>query len=539
MHSYSSSSATIIKTSVLQNMRLRLLILSSSFIVLFMIVILSLLDVTLFFTEVDHHEFQKPQVSNTRGRILDKDGNILGTTLVTASLYCTPKYILDPKEAALKLGLIFPDLSYNKLMEKFTSEKGFEWVKRNLSPAQQQAVLSLGIPGLDFEYEKKRLYPQGSLFAHVLGLVDIDGIGIAGIEKQFAKELEGGNDIHLSLSLAIQHALYDELKKGIDHFQADGGSAVMVDIETGEVKGMVSLPDFDPNIPNSMTKDNAFNRNTLGVYELGSIMKIFNTALYLKYGKGGKDAVFDITHPIRVGRFTINDYRGGQKRPLTVEEIFYYSSNIGAAHMALSVGIDVQYSFFKEMGFFDKPQIELPERGKPMYPKKTSQASAMTMAFGHGMAMTPIQFLSGLSNLLNGKKHQLTLLKKEKQEFGENVFSPKDSQTLCNLMRMVVEKGTAGKAKVKGYLIGAKTGTAEKIEHGRYQKNGKNLNSFVGAFPIDNPKYLVFVTLDYPKARPDTYGFTAAGWNAAPVGGKIIRRLASLLNLPPVYEDSI
>lgn len=539
MHFYTSSSATNIKPSVLQNIRLRLLILSSSFIVLFVVVLLSLLDVTLFFSDTEHHEFKKLNASNTRGRILDRDGNILGTTLVTASLYCTPKYILDPKDAALKLGLIFPDLSYNKLLERFTSEKGFEWIKRNLSPAQQQAVLSLGIPGLDFEYEKKRLYPQGSLFSHVLGLVDIDGLGIAGIEKQFSKELDQGGDIQLSLSLAIQHSLYDELQKGIDHFQAEGGSAVMVDIESGEVRGMVSLPNFDPNIPSSMTKDNAFNRNTLGVYELGSIMKIFNTALYLKYGKGGKDAVFDVSDPIRVGRFTINDYRGGQKRPLTVEEIFYHSSNIGAAHMAVSVGPDVQYRFFKEMGFFDKPQIELPERGKPIYPKKVNQAAAMTMAFGHGMAMTPLQFLSGLSNLLNGRKHQLTLLKREEREFGEEVFSLKDGQILCNLMRLVIEKGTAGKARVKGYLIGGKTGTAEKIENGRYQKNGKNLNSFVGAFPINKPKYLVFVTLDYPKARPDTYGFTAAGWNAAPVGGRIIRRLASLLNIPPVYEEVI
>jgi cell division protein FtsI (penicillin-binding protein 3) len=475
-----------------------------------------------------------------RGKILDAHGNVIATTLITASLYANPKMILDPTEAAKKLTEIFPDLNFDIVHKKLTADKGFVWLKRNLSPQDQQKVIELGLPGLDFQYEKKRIYPQGNLFSHVIGMTDIDGNGVAGIEKQFDDILKDPNqEVQLSLSLPIQHILHDELKQSIQKFHAKGGSAIVISIKTGQVLGMVSAPDFDPNNPKTMSAQTAFNRNTLGVYELGSIMKLLNTAFFLQYGNGDISTVFDATHPLKVGRFSVKDYRG-QHRPLTVEEIFFHSSNIGSALMALSIGPEKQMAFLKEIGLFDKPSIELSERGKPLVPSKLSRASCITISFGHGLAATPIQFMQSITNLFNGKHLALSLLKNinrtENKESTVELFSAKNKSTLCQLLLKTLEQGTARKAKVQGYLIGAKTGTAELIEKGRYVKDGRNLTSFVGVFPIDNPQYLVFATLDQPQGLKETFGFTAGGWNAAPLGGKIISRIAPMLGVEPNFE---
>jgi len=526
----------------LKQIRLRLLVLIVAFMSAFIMIQIRLVDVMVLQSDRLGNAGQLCVTERMdRGKILDKHGNVIATTLITASLYVNPKMILDPVDTAKQLAATFSDLTFENVYKKLTADKGFVWLKRNLSPQDQQRVLELGLPGLDFQYEKKRIYPQGNLFSHVIGATDVDGNGVAGIEKQFDVALKTAQqDVQLSLSLPIQHVLHDELKQSIQKFRAEGGSAVVISIKTGQVLGMVSAPDFDPNNPKTMTAANAFNRNTLGVYELGSIMKLLNTALFLQHGNGDARTVFDATHPLKLGRFTIKDYRGGERRPLSVEEIFFHSSNVGSALMALSVGPEKQMAFLRDIGLFDKPSIELPEKGKPLIPAKHTKASCITIAFGHGLAATPIQFMQSITNLLTGKTLPLSLLehpdRTQDQAHDATLFSFKNKQVLCGLMQKVLEEGTAKKAKVQGYLIGGKTGTAELIKNGRYLKDGKNLTSFVGVFPIDNPQYLVFATLDQPQAIEGTYGFTAAGWNAAPLGGSIISRIAPMLGVEPIFE---
>lgn len=527
-------------TAHLKQIRLRLLVLIVAFMSVFVIIQIRLVDIMMLQSDrLGNGGLAYAMEGADRGKILDAHGNVIATTLITASLYGNPKMILDPHEAAKKLTTLFPELNFDNVYKKLTSDKGFVWLKRGLSPQDQQRVVELGIPGLDFQFEKRRVYPQGSLFSHVLGITDIDGNGTAGIEKQFDHLLKDPNqNVQLSLSLPIQHIVHDELKLSIEKFKAKGGSALVIDLKNGQILGMVSAPDFDPNNPKTMNGENAFNRNTLGVYEQGSVMKLLNTAMFFKYGKGGINAVFDASHPLKLGRFSIKDYRGGERRPLTVEEIFFHSSNIGSALMALSIGPEKQMDFLREVGLCDKPSIELPEKGRPLLPSKPSKGSCMTIAFGHGLAASPIQFMQSVTNVLMDKQLPLTLLKNPERPTTAQagLLSEKDRKKLCNLMYKTLTEGTAKKASVQGYLIGGKTGTAEKVEKGRYVKDGRNLTSFFGVFPLDNPQYLVFVSLDEPEAVQGTYGFRAAGWNAAPLGGRIIGRIAPMLGVEPKFE---
>ncbi|MBH1990000.1 MAG: penicillin-binding protein 2 [Alphaproteobacteria bacterium] len=524
----------------LKQIRLRLLVLIVAFMSVFMIIQIRLVDIMMLQSDRLGNAGQTYAMEGAdRGKILDAHGNVIATTLITASLYGNPKMILDPMDAAKKLVATFPDLNIDVVYKKLTAEKGFVWLKRNLSPQDQQRVIELGLPGLDFQFEKKRIYPQGNLFSHILGVTDIDGNGTAGVEKQFDHILKDPNkEVQLSLSLPIQHILHNELKQSVEKFKAKGGSGMVISLKTGQILGMVSAPDFDPNNPKTMGGDNAFNRNTLGVYEQGSVMKLLNTAMFLKYGKGGVHAVFDASQPLALGKFRIKDYRGGERRPLTVEEIFFHSSNIGSALMALSIGPEKQMDFLREVGLCDKPSIELPEKGRPLLPSKPSRGSCMTIAFGHGLAASPIQFMQSITNVLTEHHLPLSLLKNpdRPQSTEGELIAGKDRKTLCGLMLKTLEDGTARKAKVQGYLIGGKTGTAEKVEKGRYLKDGRNLASFFGVFPLDNPEYLVFVSLDEPQAIQGTYGFTAAGWNAAPLGGRIITRIAPMLGVEPRFE---
>lgn len=529
----------------LKQIRLRLLILLSVCMAAFFIIQVRLLDIMGLQSDHTHTPYASNAIAQKhRGKILDAHGNVIATTLTTASLYANPKMILDAHDASQKLCTLFKDLTFQDVFKKLSSDKGFVWIKRNLSPTEQQRIMELGIPALDFEYEKKRIYPQGGLFSHIVGLTDIDGNGIAGIEKKFDESLKNNNkDIQLSLSLPVQHILRDELQKSIQKFNAEGGSAIVVSIKTGKVIGMVSAPDFDPNTPSSLTTKNAFNRNTLGVYELGSIMKLLNTALFLEHGNGDTATVFDASQPLKIGRFLVRDYRGGKGKPLTVEEIFFYSSNIGSALMALSIGPEKQMDFLKTIGLLAPMSIELPEKGRPIMPRTHSKASCMTIAFGHGVASTPIQFMQSITNLLNGSHKPLSILANNQgnapatKETTPQLFSNKNKKEICRLMQRTLEEGTSKKARVKGYLIGGKTGTAEVVENGRYVKTGKNLTSFVGVFPINNPEYVVFTTLDKPHGLKETFGFTAAGWNAAPLGGNIISRVASVLGIEPDYAS--
>ncbi|WP_300296160.1 penicillin-binding protein 2 [Ferrovibrio sp.] len=479
-----------------------------------------------------------------RQSIVDRSGNILATNLKIASLYADPRKVLNPSEAATRLAQALPELATGEVQAKLISGKSFVWLKRGLTPREQYEVNRLGIPGLYFHNEQRRVYPQGPLAVHVLGYTDIDGKGISGVEQYFDEQLRDpsrtGDPLELSIDLRVQHVVRDEVARAVEAFNAIGGGGIVLDVHTGEVIAMVSLPDFDPAEPGTASKDARFNRITLGVYEMGSTMKTLNTAMALDYGTVKLNGGYDATHPIQISRFTIKDDHA-KKRWLSVPEIFMYSSNIGSAKMAVDVGPERQREFMQRMGMLNKPTIELPEVGGPLVPRNWKTVETMTIAFGHGLSVTPLQLATATAAIVNGGVlHPPTLVKRPLglPAPGRQVIRRDISDTMRKLMLLVVEEGTGKKAEVDGYLVGGKTGSSEKVnDRGGYNKKA-NFNTFVAGFPMHNPRYIVQVMVDEPKGNKSTYGFATAGWTAAPAAGRIISRIAPLLGVPPVDESS-
>ncbi|MFH1804258.1 MAG: penicillin-binding protein 2 [Pseudomonadota bacterium] len=473
------------------------------------------------------------ELKTERADIVDRNGMLLATDLPTSSLYADARVIKDPVGSADLLRTVLSELDRDTLIRQLSSGKPFVWVRRNLTPEQQYAVNALGIPGLNFQREERRVYPQGRLFAHALGFTDIDNNGIAGIERNFDNELRVNNGpLSISLDIRVQHALHTEIETAMKTYDAVGGAGLVMDVYTGEVLGMVSLPDFDPHRPGQAPADARFNRTTLGVYEQGSTFKLFNTAIALDTGSVQLNSMFDASQPLRIGRFAINDYRG-ENRWLSVAEIIKYSSNIGSARMAMNFGTEAQKQYFKKFGLLDPARIELPEIGSPLIPNPWRDVNTMTISFGHGLAVTPLQLVNGISALVNGGIiRPATLIKQDGAPAGERVVSTQTSDMMRRLMRLVVTEGSGKKAEVPGYFLGGKTGTAEKLVNGRYVKNAR-ISTFVAAFPMNDPKYVVVVTLDEPKGTKETYGFATAGWVSAPAVGKVVTRIAPLLGVEP------
>lgn len=475
-----------------------------------------------------------------RAAIRDRNGELLATSLGTASLFADATQVLDPVAAAHRLKEVLPEVNEADVRTKLTSERRFIWIHRNLTPRQQYAVNRLGIPGLSFQREARRVYPQGAMAAHVVGFTDVDGKGIAGIERSFDGALAAGTaPIDLSLDMRVQHAVVDELTAAIKDFNAIGGVGVVLDVRTGEVLALASLPDFDPNHPGDVKPDDRFNRATLGVYEMGSTFKTFVIADALDSGTATLKSGYDATHPIKIGRFTIEDYHA-KKRWLSVPEIYIHSSNIGAAKMALDIGTPQFRAFMHSVGFNEPSPLEVPEVGKPMAPAQWRDVNTMTIAFGHGMAVSPIQLASATAAMINGGiLVPPTLIKRSNMEgaLGTRVISRETSADMRKLMRLVVEQGTAKSAEVPGYLVGGKTGTAEKTGVGGYKKKSL-LSSFIGAFPMNDPRYLVLVMLDEPKGNKQSYGYATGGWVAAPAAGRIVRRIGPMLGVEPVDDST-
>ncbi|HBS23497.1 penicillin-binding protein 2, partial [Thalassospira sp.] len=473
------------------------------------------------------------ELKTERADIVDRNGMLIATDLPTNSLYADARVIKDPVGSADQLLTVLPELDRDTLIRHLSSQKAFVWIRRNLTPEQQYAVNSLGVPGLNFQREERRVYPHGRLFAHVLGFTDIDNNGIAGVERKFDNELRINNGpLQLSLDTRIQYALEEEVESAMKTYDAVGATGMVMDIYTGEVLGMMSLPDFDPHRPGQAPADARFNRATLGVYEMGSVFKLFNTAIALETGTVNLQSMYDASQPIRVGRFAISDYRG-ENRWLSVAEIIKYSSNIGSARIALDFGTETQRKYLKKFGILDTPKIELPEVGSPLVPNPWREVNTMTISFGHGLAVTPLQVVSGISALANGGiLRPATILKQDGAPAGERIISRQTSDKMRRLMRLVVTDGSGKKAEVPGYFLGGKTGTSEKLVNGRYVKNAR-MSTFVAAFPMQDPKYVVLVTLDEPKGTKETYGFATAGWVSAPAVGKVVTRIAPLLGIEP------
>lgn len=530
--------------SPIETGRTRLLIAGVLFALAFLLIAARLIDIAVFQDAAEPTlPSETPGAAMKIGRadIYDRNGLLLATSLTVPSLYADPAKVLDPKAAARAISSVLPDLNAVETEAKLKTDRRFVWLKRNLTPAQQFKVNALGVPGIYFQNESRRIYPHGALVAHAIGFTDVDGVGLAGVERSFDQVLRDGTDpLHLSLDLRIQHIVREELRAQIEAFEGIGGVGVVLDAHTSEAIAMVSLPDFDPNNPGITPDDARFNRATLGVYEMGSTFKIFNTAMALDLGTATVKSGYDATKPIKIARFTINDYHP-QRRWLTVPEILLHSSNIGSVLMALDVGTERQRAFMDKIGFLSPLSIEVPERGAPQSPSTWRKINTMTISFGHGLSVSPMHLASGVASVLNGGiKRPVTLLRQPAgQEIpGERVIKTETSLAMRRMLRLVVEAGTGKNASAEGYLVGGKTGTAEKPGAGGAYKKKSLLSSFVAAFPIHDPRYVVLIMVDEPKGQKFSHGYATGGWVAAPAVKRIIARAAPLLGIHPIDEKA-
>ena len=475
-----------------------------------------------------------PEVASGRADIVDRNGILLATSLPTASLFADPSAVLNAQEVADKLITELPELNRQELLGKLKTKSRFVWITRNLTPKQHYKVNRLGLPGLGFQRGERRVYPHGRLAAHALGLTNVDGRGIAGLEQNFDRALRAGNRIQVSLDIRIQSMMRQELAAAVREFRAIGAAGVVLDANSGELVSLVSLPDFDPNEPSSAGPETAFNRVTKGVYEMGSTFKLFTAAMALDSGTVDLNSGYDASQPIKISRFTIRDFHA-KNRWLSVPEIIVYSSNIGAAKMAVDVGTKTQRDYLDRFGLLRPAALELPEIGKPLVPKRWRKINTMTIAYGYGIAVSPLQLASGVAVLVNGGRYvPPTVLKTVagNSSTGKRVLSEETSELMRGLMRLVVTNGTGRKAAAKGYIVGGKTGTTDKLAVRGYRKNA-TLSSFVGAFPMNAPRYIVLVMVDEPKGNKRTFNYATGGWVAAPAVGRVVQRMASLIGMAP------
>ena len=520
--------------------RVRLVFFALLFIVAYAVIGIRLTGLTVFNNPNASSSRREIAAANIgRAGIVDRNGVILATSLPTISACAEVKAIDDPEATAAKIGTILPELDIAKLAGDLATRKGCVTIKRHLTPRQYYALNNLGIAGVGFSRDERRAYPQGALTAHVVGLTDIDNIGIAGIEKKLDARLRQQiQPARLALDVRVQNIMRRELAAAIKEFRAIGGAGIIMDAVSGEVVAMVSLPDFDPHDTNSATDTSRFNRATLGVYEPGSTFKLLTAAQALDIGEARMTDSFNAVDPIQIGRRTIRDFHP-ENRWLTLPEIIMVSSNIGAARIADKIGGVRQRAFLDQLGMFQPAPIELPESGHPIAPSSWGETATLTIGFGHGLAVAPMQMVRSIAALVNdGRRVTPTLLLQPGGEAARAdqeaspVISPATSAKIRAMMRLVVAAGTAKSANVDGYIVGGKTGTAEKIIGRGYNKNAR-LSSFIGAFPMQEPRYIIYAMLDEPQGNKATHGFATGGWVAAPLAGRVIAEAAPLLGLPP------
>jgi len=537
----------------------RLLVLSLAFLAGFVVVGVRIGFISASRPQEPRIEAPTKDIAAERADILDRNGAILATNLVTNALYAQPPMMVDKDSAARGLAAIFPDMNADELLAKFNSKRKFIWLRRKLSPEQQQKVYDIGEPGLLFGPREMRLYPNGRLAAHILGgssfgregVNSAEIVGVAGVEHSFDSYLsdpaKGGAPLRLSIDLSVQAAVRRVLAGGRKMLSAKGAAAVLMDAHTGEVISMVSLPDFDPNKrPRPLTKGQAsdsplFNRAAQGVFELGSVFKIFNAALAMETGTAGPDTMIDTKGPLKWGKFTIRDFHNlGPKLSLT--DVIVHSSNIGSANLAREIGAEAQRTLLKSLGLLDPAPLELAEarRARPILPQRWSELSAMTIAFGHGIAVSPLHLAAAYASVLNGgTKVTPTILKVAGPVApGPRVVSEKTSRALRKMLRQVVVRGTASMGDVAGYDVGGKTGTADKPKPGGGYYDGRTVSTFASIFPANDPKYVLVVTLDEPSETSGPKPRHTAGWTAVPIAAEIIRRVAPLMGMRPAIDPA-
>lgn len=541
----------------LEKMRSRLVLAAGGFALLFGAVAARLTDATLLSPieprrlQAIAPRLQAPQehVAN-RAAITDRNGEMLAISLPVTALYANPQQIQDPQRVADRLVEVLPQLDRERVAARLSGDRQFAYILRAITPREQQAVIALGIPGLYFEEAERRFYPQGRAAVHALGNVDVDGRGIAGVERHFDERLRAdpGKPLRLSIDVRVQLALRDAVQQAISDYDGIGGAGILMDVHSAEVLGMVSLPDYDPAEPvradgaaaanrRDQGNDPRFNRATVGVYEPGSTFKLLTAAMALESGTVNIWNGFDASRPIRYGRFTINDFRG-KNRWLALPEILAYSSNIASAHMAAAVGPQRHREFMVRMGMGSRLGIELPETALPLIPRARDwrDINTMTIGFGHGISVTPLHVVTGVAALANGgilRQPTIVAQPPGTEREGVRVVSERTSDVLRRLMRLVVTDGSGRSADVPGYFVGGKTGTAQKTgPNGGYLQN-KRIAAFVGAFPMNAPRYALYVMVDEPKPNARSHGYATAGWVAAPAAGLVISRVAPILGMVP------
>jgi cell division protein FtsI (penicillin-binding protein 3) len=539
------------KRSALDMARGRLMLLSLFFILTYLIVAARVFDLTIIQGEMKKDEETVSYLeaepvapkSVHRADILDRNGVILARSLKTSSLYADPLVIgKNADQVAKDLVKVFPEMTYGEMLKKLSEKKRFVWIKRNMTPDDQYKILYLGHPGLSFREEERRIYPQGALASHMVGYTGIDSHGLGGLESGLDKFLAQGDEpLVTTLDVRIQHALRREVASAVNKFGGVAGAGVVMDVRSGEILAATSLPDFDPHTVTDKNNKALFNNLTLGIFEPGSTFKIFTTASAIENAGAGMDSMYDAREPIKISRFKISDFHP-ERRVLSLAEVFMHSSNIGSVRMEQQMGKEAFYNFITDLGLLKKSSIEIPEVGKPSLPD-TSDIRMMTVAFGHGISVSPLQIVTAASSIMNGGiliKPTLVLdkAKNKKDENSVRVVSEKTAHRMRQLMRLVVTDGTGSKAEVAGYNVGGKTGTADKNEGGRYEKN-KRRSSFMGFFPSENPRYAVYVMVDEPKGIKESYGYATAGWVAAPAVANIIESIVAIQGIKPQENDEL
>ena len=477
-----------------------------------------------------------------RADIVDCKGRILATQVVTASVYANPQEIINVSSAANKLAELIPGLNKKKLKSKLESNKRFIWVARHVTPKLQHKIHRLGMPGVYLKQDEKRVYPMGNLTAHIVGFTGVDGQGLAGIERSFNNRLRVNSaPLALSLDAGVQHRLHRILADQIAKHRAKGGYALVIDLETREVRALVSLPDFDPHNLARATSDQLINRATMACYEHGSIMKAINTAIALECGGIKFSKLYDATKPIKVGRYLIKDFRG-KNRILSVPEGFIYSSNIVMVKMAMDFGGGaVQRRFLRQLNMTVKPQLEVPELATPLVPsaRRWGDSTTMTVSYGYGVSFSPMTVIDALSSLIkNGEYIPATIIKGgRKGVVPRKIMSSENSRRLRYLMRLVATHGTGRKANAP-YDVIVKTGTANKAYTGgrRGYNMKERISSCFSAFPMENPRYVIHIGLDSPQPTKETYGYATGGWTAAPAVRRAIEEIAPMLGVAQIVD---
>ena len=470
-----------------------------------------------------------------RGDIIDRDGEILASTLPFHSAFAEPRLVWDPDATAEQLATVLPDLDVDALAQDLSADRGFVWIARGLTPRQRQAIHLLGLPGVGFREEPGRVYPKRRAAAHLIGYTDRDMAGLAGAEHAFEAALSAGDGrpVALSIDLTAQHAVERVLRERMARYQAEGASAVLMRVGTGEVIALASLPDFDPNRPTDAPQAHRRNDATAGVHELGSVFKPLTLAAGLETGSVALDDTFDATTPLSLDGFMIHDFHP-ENRVLTGREVIVHSSNIGSARMAAAIGEKALKQFFTDLRLFEAAPIELAESGDPLYPRGDWAASELaTISYGHGVAVSPLALTSAYAALANGGVYTPPTLRPVapgESIAGEPVMGAGAAMAVLGVMRQVVTEGSGRQADVEGLAVAGKTGTAERVVAGRYDRASLR-TSFVSVFPFDDPEYVLLTSFDRPKPAPGTHGYATAGWNAAPTAGEMIALLAPILGV--------